>query len=428
MPVITQCPKCGKKLRAPDDRLGKQAKCPQCKNPFTIQAAAGMSPGADGGSAQPRPTPRPQLAAQPIAHPRPQPTAQPITQPRPQPTAQPTVTAQGNWFVQMADGTEYGPVSKHDLDAWVTEDRLDRDSQVLQEGWAQWKWAEDVYPQLAGGDANPFAGIGGEPQGAASANPFASIGGVDTNPYASSQNITATSEQRRSVTGDDAKLVRVDTGLQIAFYGLIASGIGFLFFYIGLFGSFQSVVSAFGRGFNPTDIKAVMILLIWGLSAMLGGLAAFFAGTCVCIVVPRSLKINTQITAAICALGGSIVLSHSTILLAAAEVDSLMSYKMVFWLFVIAAKAGFVLFAFFLAGFGRDFPQLQLNIFAIGYGALEGVAALWSTLVIFGAVSPDSLNPKLILAINMVFGLASYGYLVFLVFSARTSIRKLLRP
>ena len=52
------------------------------------------------------------------------------------------------WYVQTAEGAEYGPVTRKELDAWVVEERIDVDCQLLQDGWDQWKWAEEVYPQL----------------------------------------------------------------------------------------------------------------------------------------------------------------------------------------------------------------------------------------------------------------------------------------
>lgn len=52
MPTTTSCPHCQKKLNVPDEYLGKQVRCPQCKNAFT--AAAGSS-----GPPAPPPLPSP---------------------------------------------------------------------------------------------------------------------------------------------------------------------------------------------------------------------------------------------------------------------------------------------------------------------------------------------------------------------------------
>jgi predicted RNA-binding Zn-ribbon protein involved in translation (DUF1610 family) len=35
MPISFSCPRCGKKLKAPDDAAGKSSKCPQCGSPVT---------------------------------------------------------------------------------------------------------------------------------------------------------------------------------------------------------------------------------------------------------------------------------------------------------------------------------------------------------------------------------------------------------
>jgi hypothetical protein len=84
--------------------------------------------------------------------------------------------------VQTADGTHYGPVTKTDLDAWVADERLDADCQLLMDGWEQWKWAEEVYPQLAPAQQQgPFDVAGTVPGGVPivmdSRNPYASPAG-----------------------------------------------------------------------------------------------------------------------------------------------------------------------------------------------------------------------------------------------------------
>ena len=104
MPIEIQCPQCGKRLKAPDSQLGKQAKCPQCQNVFVVEQA--------------------------------QTTAASIGDDPPQ------------WHVKTGEGDQYGPVTKAELDAWVKEGRLDSGCQVLKGGWARWQWAEQVYPGL----------------------------------------------------------------------------------------------------------------------------------------------------------------------------------------------------------------------------------------------------------------------------------------
>src|SRR5207302_1822088 len=54
--MITDCPSCSRKLRVPDDLLGKQVKCPTCGHTFQASAAAESAPSS---SATPPVTPRP---------------------------------------------------------------------------------------------------------------------------------------------------------------------------------------------------------------------------------------------------------------------------------------------------------------------------------------------------------------------------------
>jgi predicted Zn finger-like uncharacterized protein len=61
MPAIVDCPSCNRKLRVPDELLGRNVKCPTCST--TFQASASPS------SVVPPPTPpaKPQAAAEPPA-------------------------------------------------------------------------------------------------------------------------------------------------------------------------------------------------------------------------------------------------------------------------------------------------------------------------------------------------------------------------
>jgi hypothetical protein len=79
------------------------------------------------------------------------------------------VVETAQWHVHTAQGQRHGPMSKDDVDRWAANGRLDASCQVWCEGWPQWKWAGEVYPQLAtnlpaasGGDDNPFAFLDNE--------------------------------------------------------------------------------------------------------------------------------------------------------------------------------------------------------------------------------------------------------------------------
>jgi DNA-directed RNA polymerase subunit RPC12/RpoP len=272
VPVITQCPKCGKKLKAPDDKVGKKAKCPQCGKPFLIQPlGAGSGPKRVAGKAAttkptvskptvskptvpkptvPKPTvPKPTVPKPTVSKPAPeQPApAQPLS---PQPAAQADA-----WYVQTADRAEYGPVTRAELDQWVIEERIDTECQILQEGSDQWQWAEEVLPQLVdSGQAetteNPFAGI-------ADTSPSVIVDtaprdGGDVNPFASPTETVATAEPSAAVTAEPSaavseKIAKSMEGTRpwVLFFSVLAfvfGGFYALFAMLSLIGIRQSIV------------------------------------------------------------------------------------------------------------------------------------------------------------------------------------------
>ena len=50
--------------------------------------------------------------------------------------------------VLPGDDTQYGPVSRSDLDTWLSEGRLDQTTEIWQEGSADWRSAAAFYPEL----------------------------------------------------------------------------------------------------------------------------------------------------------------------------------------------------------------------------------------------------------------------------------------
>jgi len=156
MPIVV-CSGCAKKLRVPDDKAGKKAKCPHCNSIFVV--------------------PQPGEALQESA-------------PLPPRGPGPSQTAD-RWSLKTPEGQTFGPVSKSQLDSWVAEGRVSAQSQVLREGADQWQWASEVYPVLA-----TTAGAAPSATGSGSANPFADIASRDDrNPYAS-PHVASTGRQR----------------------------------------------------------------------------------------------------------------------------------------------------------------------------------------------------------------------------------------
>src|SRR5262252_974327 len=84
MPISFSCPQCGKKLKAPDNAVGKTSKCPGCGSPVTcpepiydaelVEAPpavpGGVDPYADADPSQAYAMVEPEPAAAPAAEPR----------------------------------------------------------------------------------------------------------------------------------------------------------------------------------------------------------------------------------------------------------------------------------------------------------------------------------------------------------------------
>ncbi len=107
MPIETICPGCQRKLRVGDEFAGKQARCPVCNEIYSVSGSAG------GG------------AAASDAH---------------SPSA-------GTWRLKTPEGQIYGPVSKQELDKWVSDGRVTANCFVAPDE-SNWGRADHVYPVL----------------------------------------------------------------------------------------------------------------------------------------------------------------------------------------------------------------------------------------------------------------------------------------
>lgn len=105
MPIQVQCPGCGRQFQAADGLAGKRAKCPQCSAAISV-------PGA-------------QEAA---------------------------------WYVQTGDGRQHGPMTQARVERLVSEGRLNCFCRLRHETWSDWKWAEDLFPQLSQTDESASPG------------------------------------------------------------------------------------------------------------------------------------------------------------------------------------------------------------------------------------------------------------------------------
>jgi len=134
---------CGQRLRVPDEHAGKMARCPKCSSDLPVPQ-----------SVTPADTFRPLSGAESTIE----------------------------WYVKTPDGERHGPMLPRDLEMWRSTGRLNRDCQLLQEGWQQWQWADEVYPELAPPKKDTFAGAISAPRPLAGDNPYAastSTGGFE---------------------------------------------------------------------------------------------------------------------------------------------------------------------------------------------------------------------------------------------------------
>lgn len=177
MPLELACPGCQKMLRAHDGLLGGDALCPFCRKVVNVPGEAAaveseavsdiMPAGTDdlvenavaqAPVSQPVVTP----AAEDDEAPLMPPTFDPVPEETvPQPVvadasavaepvleSAPAADAESMWWAQTADGQQYGPVPKSELDSWVADGSINAECQILREGDAQWQWASQLYDQL----------------------------------------------------------------------------------------------------------------------------------------------------------------------------------------------------------------------------------------------------------------------------------------
>ena len=122
MSIALHCESCQHSFHVNDQWAGKRIKCPQCQGKVEVPAADGADPLSDfmqwagGGGA----------------------------------ATNTGVEDDVKWYLQTFSGKQYGPVDRRLLDYWLRLGAVSARSQVLREGDTQWRWASELYPQLAG--------------------------------------------------------------------------------------------------------------------------------------------------------------------------------------------------------------------------------------------------------------------------------------
>ena len=124
MSISLHCESCQHAFHVNDKWAGKRIKCPECQGKVDVPGANGsVDPLSDfmqwaGGS-----------------HPA---------------AGQTAGDDDAKWYLQTFSGKQYGPVDRRLLNYWFRLGAISARSQVLREGDTQWRWASELYPQLAG--------------------------------------------------------------------------------------------------------------------------------------------------------------------------------------------------------------------------------------------------------------------------------------
>ncbi len=169
MPIDIQCNECKKKFRVADKFAGRRIKCPNCQNPIVVQSAESAEDqpdksdaGEKASSSDIAKTAEPQASESSAVQQRSQ--SEPSSAPAEAGSQSDlNLSAEdGQWYMQTDDGEQYGPVDREELNEWLAEGRIDATCQLLCDGWDQWQWADEVFPELseeASTEDAPLAGI-----------------------------------------------------------------------------------------------------------------------------------------------------------------------------------------------------------------------------------------------------------------------------
>ncbi len=125
MPIETICQGCARKLRVPDEHAGKKARCPQCGMIYVVP---------DSADARSPSSPDERRRYDETVYVPPRDTDK---------------SALHRWHVQTAEGRNYGPVARAELDQWYAEGRIPATALLRREGEEHWHAAAEIYSDLA---------------------------------------------------------------------------------------------------------------------------------------------------------------------------------------------------------------------------------------------------------------------------------------
>lgn len=120
MPIESRCEGCGKLLRVADEHAGKLARCPECGHVYTVPSAASSTETSPGSGPQGDIAVEQDLAPQ----------------------------TRAVWYMKTPEGQVYGPVTRPQLDDWVSQGRVSHACQLREGEDADWRGAVYYYPVL----------------------------------------------------------------------------------------------------------------------------------------------------------------------------------------------------------------------------------------------------------------------------------------
>jgi hypothetical protein len=268
--IVVTCPHCQKQLKAPSDRIGRTAKCPQCQQSFTLGEGKAPTGSASGMSMA--------AAASGVGKAVPPPPAPPAAKPAPTST---------RWTLKIPTGETYGPIERTELDHWFSEGRINAECQLLNEGSASWQWASDIYPSLGGAHAVPQAPQNAPQIGAAVSAGVAKgwnalggfmdnmVGQIENN-YASPQ--TTNFQAEPQFTGPlEIQWQSVVAGLRVTKWSLLLGAAALL--VLTLFGLLASMIDRPSGGFAKFLALVVLYCGFVTIAAFFGNLVGWLVQT-----------------------------------------------------------------------------------------------------------------------------------------------------
>ncbi len=443
MPLEVQCPHCQKRLRAPDNLAGKKTKCPQCRQALVLPAAEGSTGGPPASNTVSGN--RAGAAARNVKSQTGQQSPKPASSTGTHAGSLKSPVAQ--WYMRTPDGQDFGPITQQDLDHWVGEGRLDADCMVLCDGWEQWKWASDVYPQLAATPSTPTADNGipalddslasllGPPSAGSlldeegpaltlqpSNQPPAlpTAGGFASNAYAPSQSTSlgaAGSRVGRSFGGEKSWLA-VEIGVGISNWAMLI-GTGCL---VGLTLSMLGLWTMRGST-SPSFTLLGLLSVLMGWSAI--GLAAVgvvqLTGWVVCLRVPGKSGARSLIVGAIGCIGVALFIAMLLSLVQLGMLNQLLSpqsmlnvtkYAPLGLIVMLAAALG--LYAGYLGQIAEYLGDNATPQQALYYAGMQVAHVIWTGVSLYAIDAQSQTMAIIEMLITLAFGYATFIWLALI--------------